>query len=584
MIILDLNKKPVNNEKEHVGLRTKIKRFFQRFELTAEAPQNFLASGLWQIVGTMLTALLTWLLVVFVSREDIGLSASGIGIFNTAVAIFAMFSLITIGMGKSTSQLVSANISDKGIAFEHARNGTFASFLMGIVLGSLLVGCSFFIGSPLSFLDEMSLSTILFIIGIVMLIAGIRDGLVGNLASVGEYDEIAKSGAVGALSQLIAGIIFILLIKNLNLPYSSIIFVFLIGIIIQTLFTSRYLSKLWFNTQVFRFNKVDRRFLKIMRQGFYFSITDIIPTGLLGSVIIIILLIFTQNDYEIVGSFSIISGYALGGLIVTGFAWPLITAVAEAYGRKDTKKIKYYFQLIGKIFFYLTFLVLTIDIGLSQGIISVFHGSEYLIGKTNIWIPFIVTICAYAIVGFEYIFCSILLGIGKSRSAAIYLGAIFLVIIGFTSLCLWFNFFSQPQLNASFGFLIGALIMFPFLPYLMKKHIQQKLPFAIGIKSLAALLSTLVIAVILMWPPLNLIPLSNGGLIFLMGIIVIIIYILLLITFGAISQEDFFLLERKAAEYGLKKYIDPILSLLRKLMRISPFCTYKECNEPSKDG
>jgi hypothetical protein len=292
------------------------------------------------------------------------------------------------------------------------------------------------------------------------------------------------------------------------------------------------------------------------------------------------LLFFTQNNYPIVGAFSIIIGYALGGLVVAGFAWPLITSVAEAYGKKDTAKIKYYLHLMVKIFFYLTFLVLTIDIGLSHGILLVFHGPEYLIGNTDVWLPFILGFIAYAIASFEYILCGILLGVGKGRSAAIYLGITFLVTAGSATLFLLLNLFSLPQLNLSFGFLIGVLIMLPFLPYLIKKHLQQKIPFLIGLKSIMALFCTLFIGAILTWPPLNLIPLSNVGLILLMGILLIVIYALLLIFFGAISQEDFYLLERKAEEYGLKKSLEPVLGFLRKLMRISPFCDFKECIEP----
>ena len=565
-------------EKEQVGLGTKIKRFFQRFELKAEAPQSLLTAGLWQIIGTTIAALLNWLLLVIISRDDVGLGPSGIGIFNTTFAIICVFSILTIGMGKSTAQKVSENISDKAVAFEHARNGTFAAILMGIILGSILITCSFVIGAPLSF-QETNLSTILFISGILMCVAGIRDGLLSNLAAVGEYDEIAISYMLIPLTQFLTAIPFIFLIKTFSLPSSLILIAYIFGIIVQTFYLTKHFRHLWFNTQIFRFHKVNRQIFKIVRQGFYFSITDIIPTGLLGSTLIIILLFFTQSNYEIVGAFSIITGYALGGLVVTGFAWPLITSVAEAYGKKDTAKIKYYLHLMVKIFFYLTFLVLAIDIGLSYGILLVFHGPEYLAGSTDVWLPFILVFSAYAIASFEYILCGILLGVGKGRSAAIYLGTTFLVTSGCATLFFLLNLFSLPQLNLSFGFLIGLLIMLPFLPYLIKKHLEQKIPFLIGLKSLAALLCTLLIAAVLLWPPLKLIPLNVVS-ICLMGLLLIIIYVLLLIFFGAISQEDFYLLERKAAEYGLKKSLDPILRFLRKLMRISPFCDFEKCIEP----
>jgi O-antigen/teichoic acid export membrane protein len=562
-----------------VGVGTKLKRFFQRFELKAEAPQSLLTAGLWQIIGTVIASIMSWLLVVVISREDIGLGPSGTGILNTAVAVFTIFSLLTSGIGKSTSQMVSENFSDKPLAFKNARNGTFAAILVGIILGIVLIICSFIIGMPLAFRPEMSLSTIVFVIGVVMVITGMRDGFIGNFAAAGEYDEIAKSNAINALFQLAGAITFVVLIKNSILPNASIIFILVIGMAAQTLFLTRYFNQFWLNTQLFRFTQVDRRFFGNIRQGFYFAITDIIPTGLLGSISLILLLFFTHNNYDVVGAYSIILGYSLGGLMVTGFAWPLITSVAEAYGRKDSEKIGYYLRLIVKIFFYVTFLILTIDICLSYGIIGVFHGSVYLTGPTDVWWSFIIVIVAYAIAAFEYVLSSILLGIRKGRSAAFYLGSMFLVTIGITSLCLWFNLFPLPQLSAAVGFLISTLIMLPIIPFLLKKHVQQRIPFMIGIRSILALVCTIAIGAVLMWPPLKLIPLSNGFLILIMGFVMIVIYLLLLIFFGAISQEDFQLLERKAEEYGLKKTIEPVLNLLRKIMRSSPFCEHDKCLE-----
>ncbi|NVM52218.1 MAG: hypothetical protein HWN66_00855 [Candidatus Helarchaeota archaeon] len=568
---------PEEIEEEHVGIRTRVKRFFQRFELTSETPQNLLTAGLWQIMGTLIASIMAWLLVVIISRDDIGIGAGGVGIFNSAFAFFGLFSLLTVGLGKATSQIVSENISDKRVAFEHARNGTFITILTGIFIGIGLILGSFFIANPLIFQDTIMgrLSSTLFIIGIVMLVTGFRDGLISNLAAVGEYDEIAKGYMTFPLFQLLSGIIIIILIQVIGISVVLILIVYIFGIVTQTLILFRSFRRLWFNAQIFQFTKVDRRAFKILRQGVYFAITDIIPVGLLGSVTVIIILAFTGN-YQVVGAYSIILGYSFGGLMVTGFVWPLITSVAEAYGQKNTERIKFYLNLIVKIFFYLTFLILAVILSLSRGIILLFHGDTYLTGSTDVWVPFMLVITGFSVAGFEYIICGVLLGVGKGRPAAVYLGSIFLITIGLSSLFLWLGIFS-PQINAGLGFLIGTIIMLPILPYLIRKHIKQDIPWSIGLRSFAALGCTLLIGVLLVWPPWELIPLTNLFFFLLVAVLLGFIYGVLLIFFGAISQEDLDLIEKKAEEYGLTGIVGPLLSLFRKIMRISPFV--KSTNE-----
>ena len=149
-----------------------------------------------------------------------------------------------------------------------------------------------------------------------MLATGVRDGLISNLAAVGEYDEIAKAYTTYPLFQLLSGIILILLINLLGLPMGIILIAYIVGIAAQTFFLFKYSRKLWFNKQIFQFTKVDRRAFKIVRQGFYFAITDIIPIGLLGSVTVIILLFFTGQQYQIAGAYSIVLGYSFLAAVI----------------------------------------------------------------------------------------------------------------------------------------------------------------------------------------------------------------------------------------------------------------------------
>jgi O-antigen/teichoic acid export membrane protein len=415
---------------------------------------------------------------------------------------------------------------------------------------------------------QNELSAILFIIGIVVLIAGFRDGLISNLAAVGEYDDIVKAYTTYPLFQVISAIVLIVLIKFTSLPLTLILFVYICGATVQALVLYKFFRRLWFNALIFRFTQVDRRAFRILRHGFYFSITDLIPMGLLGAVSILLLLMFTQK-YEIVGAYSIIMGYSTAGLAVSGFAWPLITSIAEAYGQNNSEKIHNYIQLITKIFFYITFFTLALNIGLSRGLLFIFHGALYTTGTTDVWIPFILVIIAFAIAGFEYILCSIILGIGKGRAAATYLGSLFLIIVGFIVLFVPILPFS-PQINVGLGFLTGACVMLPFLPYLMKKYLNHGLPAAIGLRSIAALTCTILVAALLTWPPLELLPLNNIWMLMLISILLVVIYPILLIFFGAISEKDFELLEKKMNQFGLKS-LAPLLAFFRKIMRHSPF-------------
>ncbi|MHA1276355.1 MAG: hypothetical protein ACTSQI_13485 [Candidatus Helarchaeota archaeon] len=558
-------------KKEKVGIRARFKRFFQRFELKAGAPQNLLTAGLWQIGGTLLSSLFVWLLIMLVSREDVGIGAEGVGILNTANAFFLIFSVLIVGISKATSQAISEKFSDKKVAFENARNGTFIIIVIGIIIGISSIVSSFLIGNPFTFQNE--LSSTLFFIGIIMCFAGLRDGISANLAAVGEYDEIVKSQVAFQGSQLIAGVGLIIIIRAyLGSSFAGLILLVLVcGIIVQTVLLYRFLDRLWFNKQIFRFSKVNRKLFRIARQGIYFAITDIIPLGLLGATSTIILLFFTQQ-YTIAGAYSIVMGYSIGGLLATGFAWPIITTIAEAHGQNNTEKIHRYLHFIVKIFIYITFLILALNISLSRGILYIFHGQIYTTGATDVWLPFILVITACAIAGFEYIMNSVILGIGKGRPAGVYLGTLFLVSMGFVSLFLWLNPF-LPQFNASIGLLMGTIVMLPLLPHHIKKHVGQGISWGIGIRSIIALICTIAIPVLLTWPPLEFIPMTNIWILILFAIIIVFLYPIFMVFFNAIGEDDLDLIEKKLVEYKLEKYLKSIVRFLRKINKISPFRT-----------
>ncbi|MFX1296179.1 MAG: hypothetical protein ACFFD2_15180 [Promethearchaeota archaeon] len=504
-----------------------------------------------------------------ISRENIGLGAEGIGVLNVGVVIFTISSLLIIGIKKSTSQKISENIINKKLALKEAKNGVFAIFIICIIIGIGFIITSFFIASPFTF--QNSLSSILFIIGILMFVNLYREGIQSILSGIGKYNKIAKSNLYFFLFELISGISFIFLIRLLNLEIVLIFLCYVVGLGTQILILYIYIKPhRAFYPEVFRLHFREQRISKNVKDGALFAITEIIPLNILGSSSLFLLFAFT--NFEISGAYSIVTGYSLAGLLVINFTWPLITHIANAYGRGDFEKIRYNLKLVVKIFFYVTFLIIVIFVGFSQGFILLFYGNSYLTGATDIWIPFMLIIIASSITAFEYIICCVLLGIGKRKPAAIYFGALFLLINGISVLLLWLNPFNlSPQINAALGYLIGAFIMLFTLPYLLKKEINQKIPFSIGIRCLIALLCTLAITILLVWPPLNLLPISNPFIFIFLIPILSLIYLILLVFFGSISESDLDLLEKKLVKHKLKKIL-PIVSFFRKIMRISPFC------------
>jgi len=114
--------------------------------------QSLFTAGIWQTSSNLISGLLTWLLILVLARDDIGLGASAVGILNTGTAIYACFSLFMIGIRKSASQKFAEHIYDSPLAIQYARNGTFSIFLVAIISGFALIISSFYIGAPLNFL------------------------------------------------------------------------------------------------------------------------------------------------------------------------------------------------------------------------------------------------------------------------------------------------------------------------------------------------------------------------------------------------------------------------------------------------
>jgi O-antigen/teichoic acid export membrane protein len=540
--------------------------------------QTLLAAGVWQTSGALICGFVAWILDLIVAREDIGLGAEGIGVLNIGTVVFLFATLVIVGLKKSTSQKISENILDNQLALKEARNGAFAILIISIVTGIALIISSFFVGNPLTFQNKMS--SIIFIVGILMFLVFYRGGTHSVLSGIGDYDSIAKSRLIFFIFQLGSGLLLIVLILIYELPITLIFLAYAFGLIAQLLISFKYFKELqMFNPETFRFHFRGHQLARNVKEGTLFAISEIVPLNILGSASIIVLYIFTQ-DFAVSGAFSIVVGYSLAGLLITNFTWPLITHIAEAYGKQDSEKIGHNLKLVVKLFFYITSLVVVILLALSRGFIFVFYGSPYLTGAIDIWIPFMLMVVGSSIISFIYILCCVLLGVGKRKPAAIYLGALFLVIIGTCSLFLWLNplgayLSNAAQVTTALGFLVGSVIMVAFIPSLIRKEINQKVPFSIGLRSIFALLTTLGISIILFWPPLNLIIITNIFILIFCLILVGAIYLLLLVFYGAVSKEDIQLFREKINDYRrVRRIVGPILTFMEKLMDISPF--YKD--------
>lgn len=535
-----------------------------------EQQQSLISAGIWQTLGGMLSGFFSWILVLIVARRDIGLGPEGVGVLSVGSVIFTLAIVIPLGIKKSMAQKISSNCLNKVVALKEAKNGTFTIILISIAIGTGLLITSFLRPSPLTFQDKTA--SILFLTGIGMFIIWYREVTQGILSGVGEYDSIAKSIIAFFFIQLVSGVLLTYLIKFFDLPISLILFCYLFGFIVQVLFLFKYIRKhQHFNAEIFRFGIYQHEVKKNLHHGFLFAITEIIPLNIVTFSSILVLFLIS-NNYEITGAYSIVGGYATAGLILIQFTWPLITHIAEAYSKTDFEKIRFNLTLVLKLFFTITFLVLAVYIGASYKLVYVFYGSEYLTGLTDIWIPFIIVMAASTISAFEYIICCVLLGIGKRKQAAVYLGSLILVVNGLIVLFLKINLFT-PLINTSLGYLIGVSMMLPITPYLLGKEIKQKISYSIGIRSFLALICTLSIAI-----PLNLNTQPNILTLILSFAILGFIYMVLLIFFGAMSKEDFDLLEKKLEGTRLQKILI-LSSFIRKLAKKSPFSQSEKIEE-----
>jgi O-antigen/teichoic acid export membrane protein len=165
----------------------------------------------------------------------------------------------------------------------------------------------------------------------------------------------------------------------------------------------------------------------------------------------------------------LIIGYASIVFAICQFGWAQIPAVAEAKAMHNYKLIDDYIKSSLHNGFNISAFLLVIYIGLSNHLLYLFHGDAYLIGH----IPFVILTIAVAILGIEFLICSLLIGLGEGRKAAYLISVLTLIqIIIVPILIITFNSYFGTESTLFAGpvsLLTSSIIILPFaFHYLLK--------------------------------------------------------------------------------------------------------------------
>jgi hypothetical protein len=261
----------------------------------------------------------------------------------------------------------------------------------------------------------------------------------------------------------------------------------------------------------------------------------------------------------------LIIGYASIVFAICNFGWPQIPAVAEAKAMNNYKLIDDYMKNTLHTGFNITAFFLLIYVGLSYQILFLFHGPEYIIGH----IPFILLTLAVAVLGIEFLICTLLMGLGEGRKAAYLIAFLTLIQIGIVPLLiLTLNSFFGANSTLYAGpvsLLVSSLAIFPLAFRYMVKNTNNpsKTYLAILGKGTISIILTLLCYSLLELTVLrNIQPIL--GLV-VRGVILFGFYALFMLIFAGFNDADLDFYERALGPFKV------VAVAFRWLLHHSPF-------------
>lgn len=431
--------------------------------------ERLLAGGTYVLVFGLLSGAIGWIFIAIASQAGIGIGGDLLGFYMTTSAFNVIGICISGGFHQSLSKYISeALVESKEKAIQYAKAGFVIFTIIGILLFAVFITFSL-----IMFPQNLEYGIVFAVLAMSYYLGFLNDFQVGNLAAVHRFDLISKAKFFGIV--ITTGISYgILLLKYIftdNLIVARLLpTTFFIIYAIQILFLYRAFKRV----MPYSFSSILRGARRAdIAPIFKYGLFCIVPNLIFSGAILWIQTLWYSGFFSfgtiLVTANGLILGYAGVIFAVCQFGWPQIPAVAEAKAMKDYQLIDDYVQNTLRTGFNITALFLIIYVGLSQQILLLFHGSEYLIAH----IPFILISIAVAVLGVEFLICTLLIGLGEGKKAVGLIASLAIPQIVFVPIAI-------TTLNTLFGqdwtlyagpgmLLLTGIALFPLAYHYLKK-------------------------------------------------------------------------------------------------------------------
>ena len=487
-------------------------------EAAQSGSESLVSGGVWSI-GFMVLSGFFWLLWgVLVSRNY---GPAGYGLFSMAQSMYDfiwafVFGGIFEGLIKFGTEHLIEDDSNLSYYFSN-----YVRYLSGI---SLIV---FVILTAASFLITDTIPRILVLsIAFSFLFSGTKDSLASIIGALKQNKKLSIIDSSRAYIILILGFGFILL----GLPFYTLPMLLLMATIGQLLismfFCRSYLEDLYLS--IFKIFRMENKryfisedfqnFKYIIFFGLFVSIGKI-SFNVMKSLDIIVLNLFF--DIKHVGIYSVADTASSLLFYMTAFSIPIISAISEAWKKKDDELMEEYVKISVK-YPLLIGVPLTISIfALAKPLILGIYGADF----QEAIVPLQILIVGTFLLMFGYTLSAVLIGIGKPKlSGGLMAGAAVQYICSLYILAPAFGFEGAALALTLTG--ITSLFLIPFfIKYYLKVNVFSGIFKILG--------SGAIFAIILLY-----IPKSNFTTLFVGYVVGLVVFISSLKYTGYIDKDD----------------------------------------------
>ncbi len=529
--------------------------------------ERLVTGGTYVLVFGLLTGLLGWMFMSIASRSDVGVGGEYLGFITAATSLHVIAMCISGGFHQGLSKYLSeALVESKEKALKYAKSAFFIFNISGLILFII-----FLIVSITLFPYNLGYGIVFGVMAVAYYLTFFRDNFMGNLASVHRFDYIGKLNFLSGIAGIAIGCVILFLVP---FPTNALLLPLLIivSLIVSIILLFYYGRKVipYSLTEVFK-GANRKEVIELAKYMLYCTIPNIIFSGAILWIQNLWYSGFFSFKTILVSANGLIIGYSGIVFAICQFGWPQIPAVSEAKAKNNHDLINDYMKNTLHTGFNITAFFLIIYIGLSYQLLYLFHGSEYLIALS----PFIILSTAVAILGIEFLICTLLIGLGEGKKAAyliltLTLVQLILVPILIMMLIGVFGPVAPETLYAGpVSLLVSSVVVFPFTFHYLKKFTNNPVRDYTSIlaKGTVSIIITLIFYAIL---DITVFPDTafQIGLI-VRGIVLFGLFTICMLIFAGYKDKDLEFYEKIP-------FFKPILNGMKWILHHSPFYKQEE--------